>query len=266
MPKALHFKGDKKVKKRRKAAEPYDADNVHSNQVTPSAPAEPENDDSWVSADAPSDISGPVLIVLPTDKPTCLACDANGKVFASDLENIVEGDAATAEPHDVRQVFVATRVAGTEQLSLKGHHGRYLSCDKFGVLSATATAISPEETFLAIPVPDNASAFSLQTARDKFVSARDSKAGPELRGDTEHIDFTTTLRIRMQARFKPRLKANKEEKANVKISRKELEDQIGRRLDDAEVKKLRRARAEGNFYETALDMKVKSSHDKYASM
>ena len=143
---------------------------------------------------------------------------------------------------------------------------RYLSCDKYGVLSATATAISLEETFLAIPVPDNASAFSLQTARDKFRSVHESKAGPELRGDAEHIEFPTTLRIRMQARFKPRLKASKEEKANVKISRKELEEQIGRRLDDAEVKKLRKAKVEGNFYETALDMKVKSSHDKYASM
>lgn len=143
---------------------------------------------------------------------------------------------------------------------------RYLSCDKYGVLTATATAISPEETFLTIPVPDNASAFSLQTARDKFISVHESKAGPELRGDAEHIEFPTTLRIRMQARFKPRLKATKEEKANVKISRKELEDQIGRRLDDAEVKKLRKAKLEGNFYETALDMKVKSSHDKYASM
>jgi protein FRG1 len=125
MPKALHFKGDKKVKKRRKAADPYDADEKPSKQLTASAPAEAENDDSWVSADAPSDISGPVVIVLPTDTPsTCLACDANGKVFASDLENMVDGDIATAEPHDVRQVFVANRVAGTEQLSLKGHHGR----------------------------------------------------------------------------------------------------------------------------------------------
>lgn len=94
----------------------------------------------------------------------------------------------------------------------------------------------------------------------------ESKAGPELRGDAEHIEFPTTLRIRMQARFKPRLRATKEEKANVKVSRKELEDQIGRRLDDTEVKKLRKAKVEGNFYETALDMKVKSSHDKYASM
>ena len=126
MPKALHFKGDKKVKKRRKAADPYDADEKPSKQLTTSAPAEAESDDSWVSADAPTDISGPIVIVLPIDSPnTCLACDANGKVFASELENIVEGDVATAEPHDVRQVFVANRIAGTEQLSLKGHHGRH---------------------------------------------------------------------------------------------------------------------------------------------
>jgi protein FRG1 len=123
MPKALHFKGDKKVKKRKKT-EPYDADDANSKQVATSAPAEAESDDSWVSADAPSDISGPVVVVLPTEPPSCLACDANGKVFASTLENIVKGDVATAEPHDVRQVFVANRVAGTEQLSLKGHHGR----------------------------------------------------------------------------------------------------------------------------------------------
>ena len=124
MPKALHFKGDKKVRKRKKVAGPYDADDAPSKQLTAAPAADAEHDDSWVSADAPSDISGPIVIVLPTDTPTCVACDANGKVFASTLENIVEGDLATAEPHDVRQVFVANRVAGTESLSLKGHHGR----------------------------------------------------------------------------------------------------------------------------------------------
>lgn len=123
MPKALHFKGDKKVKKKRKVAEPYDADNAPSKQLAPAAQGT-EDDDSWVNADTPTDITGPIVIVLPTDPPTCLACDANGKVFASTLENIVDGDASTAEPHDVRQVFVANRVAGSESLSLKGHHGR----------------------------------------------------------------------------------------------------------------------------------------------
>lgn len=131
MPKALHFKGDKKAKKRKKTAEPYDADDAPSKQLSTAAPATAtDDDDSWVSADAPSDVSGPVVLVLPTDTPTCLACDANGKVFASALENVVEGDSATAEPHDVRQVFIANRVAGTENLSLKGHHGRY-GCSLF---------------------------------------------------------------------------------------------------------------------------------------
>ncbi|KAF1914161.1 FRG1-like family-domain-containing protein [Ampelomyces quisqualis] len=267
MPKALHFKGDKKVKKKKRPAEPYDADDASSKALAASGAEGTEDDDSWVSADTPSDISGPIVVVLPTDTPSCLACDANGKVFASTLENIVEGDLGTAEPHDVRQVFIANRVAGTEGLSLKGHHGRYLSCNKYGILSASATAMSPEESFTVIPVPDNPSAFSLQTARDLFLSVEQSSpSGPEIRGDVETMSFNTTLRVRMQARFKPRLKASKEEKAKERISKKELEELIGRRLDDDEVRRLKKSRREGNFHETALDMKVKSSHDKYASM
>lgn len=143
----------------------------------------------------------------------------------------------------------------------------YLSCDKYGVLSATATAMSPEESFTAIPAPDNPSAFSLQTPREKFLSIDESgTGGPDIRGDVETITFNSTFRIRMQARFKPRLKVAKEDKAYEKISRKELQELIGRSLDEEEVKKLRKARREGNFHEVSLDMKVKSSHDKYASM
>jgi protein FRG1 len=115
-------------------------------------------------------------------------------------------------------------------------------------------------------VPNNPSTFSIQTQREKFLTVDDSKkSGPEVRGDAETISFNTTFRIRMQARFKPKLKASKEEKAQAKISRKELEDIIGRRLEDDEVRKLKKAKREGNFHETALDMKVKSSHDKFAS-
>lgn len=123
MPKALHFKGDKKTKKRRQGGRPYDAADAPPKALAAPA-ADAGNDDSWVTADAPSDVSGPVVLALPTDTPACLACDANGKVFASALENIVDSDPTTAEPHDVRQVWVANRVAGTDSLSLKGHHGR----------------------------------------------------------------------------------------------------------------------------------------------
>jgi protein FRG1 len=283
MPTPLHFKGDKARKKRKRdpviddanIEAKYSKSDAKALSTTTSTSDKPpegtEDDDSWVTADTPTDISGPILIVLPTEPATCLACDAIGKVFTSEIENFVDGDPATAEPHDVRQVWVANRVAGTEGVSLKGHHGRYLSCDKYGLLSASATAISPSESFLTIPVPDNPSTFSLQTAYDKFLTVdtplESSKNNtPTVRGDAESISFNTTFRIRMQARFKPKLKASKEERALAKISRKELEEIIGRRLNDEEVKKLKRARREGNFHETALDMKVKSSHDKFASM
>jgi protein FRG1 len=131
MPTPLHFKGDKKPKKRKRVPEVDDA-NVeakYSNAVaktTENASAANDDDDSWVTADVPTDISGPILVVLPTEPATCLACDAIGKVFTSEIENFVDGNPATAEPHDVRQVWIANKIAGTETISLKGHHGRYV--------------------------------------------------------------------------------------------------------------------------------------------
>lgn len=68
----------------------------------------------------------------------------------------------------------------------------------------------------------------------------------------------------MQARFKPRMKANKELKAKEKISRKELEEVVGRRLEDQEVKRLKKARVQGNYHEAILDVRVKGKHDKYS--
>ena len=125
MVKPLAFKGDKKSKKR-KALHPESAEEGNIKTVTvQSTTTEAEEDDSWGTADVPTDITGPILFVLPSATPTCIACDANGKVFASEIENIVEGDPATAEPHDVRQVWIASRVAGADEISFKGHHGRY---------------------------------------------------------------------------------------------------------------------------------------------
>lgn len=273
MVKPLSFKGDKSSKKR-KRQEGDDRNQALSTAKFADAPATTEGGDtqedeselSWVSAEAPTDIAGPVLLTLPTSPPSCLACDANGKVFASELENLVSEDPTTAEPHDVRQVWVANRVAGTENFSWKGHHGRYLSCDKFGILSATKEAISSDESFLCILAPDTAAAFALQTQRDTFITVNEDKdvSSASIRGDADAIQFNSTLRIRMQARFKPKLKANKAEKAREKISRKELEEAVGRRLDDDEVKSLKRARKQGNYHEALLDVKVKGKHDKFA--
>ena len=280
MVKPLAFKGDKRPKKRKIPHTDFGTESNESKTLTvQSATGENQEDDSWVTADAATDISGPVVLVLPSEKPTCIACDANGKVFAHELENMIEGDPSTAEPHDVRQVWIANRVAGTDQISFKGHHSRYvfienrqrdviihyryLSCDKIGTLSAKTEAISPEETFLCIPAPETKGAFNVQTIREKFLEIIDEGKAPEIRGDADSISFNSTFRIRMQARFKPKLKANKEQKAKERISRKELEEAVGRKLEDDEVRKLKKARMQGDYHEAILDVRVKGKHDKY---
>jgi protein FRG1 len=290
MVKPLSFKGDKKAKKRKhRDDDDYSSTrprpSLTDNAPAPAPAAEDSEADTWVSADAPTDLNGPIIIVLPSAPiPTCIASDANGVVFASALENTIDNDARTAEPHDVRQVWVATRVAGTEGFSFKGHHGRYLSCDRYGILSATAAAISPFESFVAIQPPDAPGMLAFQTqggegAADTFLTMREKTAKKgsegeeeeegknkqiEIRGDASAVTFESTLRVRMQARFKPKIRASKETKAREKISRKELEATVGRRLEEHEVKRLKKARREGNYYEEILDVRVKGKHDKYS--
>ena len=129
MVKALTFKGDKKPKKR-KRAEPGEGsaeadDGERQLKVAKAADdANEGEDDGWVSADVVTDINGPVMFVLPTEPPTALACDANGKVFTLPIENIVDNNPITAEPHDVRQVWVANKIVGTDHFRFRGHHGK----------------------------------------------------------------------------------------------------------------------------------------------
>ncbi|KAH8649420.1 FRG1-like family-domain-containing protein [Tricladium varicosporioides] len=273
MVKALTFKGDKKTKKRKRVdvEEKFGTGESSASNELVKAPEDGASvdDDSWVTAEGAGDIVGPIIFVLPSDTPSCMACDTTGKVFASALENIINGDPSTAEPHDVRQVWVANRIVGTDTYTFKGHHGKYLGCDKYGILSANTEAVSPLETFHCIPTADTPGTFQVQNLRETFITIKPSTSSkanalPEVRGDGDQITFNTTLRIRMQARFKPKLKANKEEKAREKISRKELEEAVGRKLEDDEVRRLKKARREGDYHEALLLIKVKNKHDKYS--
>lgn len=141
---------------------------------------------------------------------------------------------------------------------------RYLGCDGVGILSVAREAISPEETFECVPAEGLPGQFDLRTKRAKYIAIDADSSPQEVRGDAESPDETTHIRIRMQARFKPQLKVEKAEKVRAKISRKELEAEVGRRLDDDEVKKLKKARREGDYHEAMLDVKVKGKHDKFA--
>lgn len=127
MVKALSFKGDKKPSKKRKRATNTEDDDAPatSKQLTSDVVAEAEEDENWVSADAVSDLAGPVMLVMSSEPVMSIACDQLGKVFPLKVENMVEGVSSSAEPHDVRQVWVVTRVVGSEsEVVLKGCNGR----------------------------------------------------------------------------------------------------------------------------------------------
>ncbi|KAL9099262.1 MAG: hypothetical protein Q9163_005215 [Psora crenata] len=277
MIKPLAFKGDKKARKRKA---PSGSGGGERGLTVQNAATETKDDDSWVTVEAASDLVGPVILVLASRTQTCIACDANGEVFASELENMVEKNPTTAEPHDVRQVWIANKVVGTEGISFKGHNGRwatltirllgllngirYLSCDRIGILSANREAISAEESFLCILSPETPGAFTIHSVHQKLLAIVEGAKGPEIRGDAESISPNNMVCIRMQARFKPKYKTTLEEKATHRISRKELEETVGRPLKDNEVRRLKKARVQGEFHEALLDLRVKGRHDKYS--
>ncbi|KAK6338793.1 hypothetical protein TWF696_009603 [Orbilia brochopaga] len=228
-------------------------------------------DDGWVNSDSLDDIRGPVIFAFASSPPTCLACDANGKVFASVLRDVDGEDLATAEPHDVRQVWTPTRIPSSTKFAFKGHHGRYLACDKIGLLSATRDAMGPEEEFIPVKTETG---WGLQDCRERFlraeeksVGASSNKAGAvgavvEIRGDAESIGFGETWVIRGQRRFKT--KVRKEGAKEERISRRELEKLAGQQLDDDQVRILKKARREGALQSALLDIRQKKKRDKFA--
>lgn len=292
MVKPLSFKGDKKIKKRKhRDVTDFNADP----DALPASDRDITDETSWALPADATELAGPALIVLPTVPPTCLAFDPLGNVFASRLENLIEGDPKTAEPDDVQQVWVASRVAGMapNEINFKASHGGYLSCDQYGILGAKREARGREEAFFIDTTTDDqgknffqlrcaATSNSSKSADHKYLSAATEnskldqdaentqeharkKVSISLRGDGEATSPDTFLILRMQSSFKPQSHESKEaSKTKEKISRQELEAAAGRSLNDEEAKRLKRAKREGTYHSAILDIRAKGKHDKYA--
>ena len=199
----------------------------------------------------------------------------------------------SAEPSDVRQVWVVNKVPGEGAgWTLKSVQGKYLSADRVGVVSCEREAVGMEEVWWFVNPGDGGDdrgaeeeeeervkvegeskvkpdgTFYMRTSRKKYISISSSTMSRttqcNIRADEEVPSLSSAVHIRMQSRFKPRLKANRELKAKEKISRKQLEEAVGRRLNEDEVRRLKKARREGEWHEAVLDARVKGSHDKFS--
>jgi len=154
-------------------------------------------------------------------------------------------------------------VIGSNKISLKTATGKFLSCDKIGILSASKEAIGPQEEWEPIKRDDG---WALQNVFERFLSVDEVAAGgkTEIRGDADSVGFNETFTLRIQARLRKKSKTALVVSSEPKASRRDLEKIVGKPLTDEQVKDLRRARKEGWFNSALLDIRTKSKSDKYA--
>lgn len=156
----LKFKGERQKKRKRHDA---DADAQGSSRDGG------VGSEGWVNATSLDDIgSGPLFIVFSSSPPVALSHGGSGNVLASVIKSVRDGGALedNAEPDDVPQVWIATRLAHSDKISLKTPHNKFLSCDKVGLLSVSKEAIGAQEEWRPIQTTDG---WALQNVYEKFL-------------------------------------------------------------------------------------------------
>ena len=260
MPTKLKFKGDKTKKKRKHHIEEEDDIAVagpSSSSSSKKRKREGEgnndgNDDTWVRPDTALEIRGPTFIYHPSDPhPVCISFDATrGRVNVSSLdkEKVEEEDeeetpdgkkssksdsnVLNKTPTDVSQVWVATRVAGSETITLRtglesstgSGATKFLSCDTHGLVSAYREARGPQESWTPIILGDGMVAF--QNVYEKYLSVDEVAGGTlALRGDSEEIGYAERFLVKVQARFKKEV-GDEERKKKMGETKRKI-DEVG---------------------------------------
>lgn len=125
----------------------------------------------WVRVESVDDLVGPLFITHPSDPTVCLTVDEDDRLLAYPLPP----DQPATEPTIVNQVFVGARLIGTTNtFTFKSCHQKYLSSDKFGVVTADREAISGLEEWNP-SITDAGVAF--QNAHGKFMMVDEIAGG-----------------------------------------------------------------------------------------
>ena len=113
-------------------------------------------------------------------------------------------------PTDVSQVWVVTRVASSLTVNIHTGvgEGKFVSCDKHGLVSADREACGPQEE--CTPVVFHSGMVAFQNVYEKYLV--DEVAGGQLalRGDSEEVSFGEHFWVKIQSKYKK--EAHAEEK------------------------------------------------------
>lgn len=173
------------------------------------------------------DLTGPLFITHPSDPAICLTVNDMEHLIPYPIPDLYDG--GHPSPTITNQVFVGARVVGSSStFTLKSSLGKYLSSDKFGVVSVDREAVSMIEEWTPTFVEGG---LAFQNAYDKFLMVDEiagggtlfmiecksvavcshNSTGYKVRADAESIGFCETFRVYCQARFKRKAKTTKKE-------------------------------------------------------
>jgi protein FRG1 len=211
-PSKLKFKGEKTKKKRKRENDSGSSGFRQEDDGN-------NNPETWVLPEDPSHIRGPTFIQHPSDPvPICVTYDANRHrivLLPLDKDKTEDGTELPALleriPLDISQVWVTTRVAGSETINLRTGtgEGKFLSCDAHGLVSADREARGPQEEWTPVFMPDGMVAF--MNVYEKYLCVDEVAGGAlTLRGDSEEVGFGERFWVKIQSKYKK--EANDEQK------------------------------------------------------
>ena len=221
----LKFKGEK-MKKKRKREEGDDGEHTARRRKDDDARA-PE---SWVLPEDPLEICGPTFLVHPSDpSPLCVTYDATRRKVV--LHTITKGedeeeiDLLDRTPTEVSQVWVTTRVAGSPTINLRTGtgEGKFLSCDKHGLVAADREARGPQEEWTPVILPDGMVAFI--NVYEKYLSVDEVAGGAlQLRGDSDMVGFRERFWVKVQHKYKQEAHAEEKKKKGVLVGDTKIDE------------------------------------------
>ncbi|PIL23950.1 hypothetical protein GSI_13701 [Ganoderma sinense ZZ0214-1] len=273
----LKFKGEKTKKKRK---------HEDGGDEGPTRRRRKEDDDeapeTWVLPEAANDIRGPTFIMHPSDpSPICVTYDSTrGRIVlhSVDKDKSDECESSTVverTPADVSQVWVVTRVAGSPTINIRTGvgEGKFVSCDKHGLVSADREARGPQEEWTPVVFPDGMVAF--QNVYEKYLSV-DEVAGGQLalRGDSEEVGFGERFWVKIQSKYKKEAHAEEKKRKDGMIDMSTVDEASTNKLYQAwgagrsivsedDKKELKRAKKEGRLAEALLDRRAKLKSDRF---
>jgi len=274
----LKFKGEKTKKKRRREDDDEGAGSSRRRRKD----EDEDSPETWVLPESAIEIRGPTFIIHPSDpSPITITYDSTrGRIILQTLDKDKSDDSEPPSllertPTEVSQVWVITRVAGSPTINLRTGtgEGKFLSCDKHGLVSADREARGPQEEWTPVVFPDGMVAF--QNVYEKYLSV-DEVAGGQLalRGDSEEVGFRERFWVKIQSKYKREAHEEEKKRKEGMVDDSKIDEAsankiyqawgAGRSVLSAEDKKeLKKARKEGRLAEALLDRRSKLKSDRF---